>query len=50
MEYETFEDVADGVPRFIQTYNTRRLHSAQGYLSPNQFGDRNARTPFKTAA
>ena len=28
MEYETFEDVANGVPRFIEAYNTRRLHSA----------------------
>jgi putative transposase len=43
LEYETFEDIAAGVPRFIETYNRRRLHSALGYLSPIQFEDRNAR-------
>lgn len=50
MACETFEDVAIGVPRFIETYNTRRLRSALGYRSPARFKDDHARTPVKTAA
>ena len=37
-EYETFQDVIERIPYFIEdVYNSKRLHSSLGYMPPEEF-------------
>jgi hypothetical protein len=36
--YETYEDALEQLPGFVEeVYNKKRLHSALGYLSPEEY-------------
>ena len=50
MAFETAQDIAGYLPRLIDCYNNRRLHSALGYLSPKLFEEKQSHTPVKNAA
>ena len=40
-DYETYDDVLDSIPYFIEEmYNSKRLHSSLGYMPPEEFEDK----------
>ena len=47
MDYEDFDDVCADLPRYIDTYNTRRLHSALG-ISARSSSRSNTRSPCQS--
>ena len=50
MAFETFDEIVEQLPRFIDgVYNQRRLHSALGYISPVQFEEQHTRPMVKSA-
>lgn len=50
LEFETAEDVAEQLPVFIEKYNTKRLHSSLGYLSPEKYEKQHARLTVNRVA
>lgn len=48
--YETYDDIIERIPHFIEeVYNSKRLHSALGYLPPKEY-EMAIQTKTKTAA
>ena len=51
MAFETFTDMLEGLPRFIEeTYDTQWLHPTLGCLSPAHVEDQHARLTVNPAA